>query len=171
MHAFNRDISQSDLVWLPRAAEHAESYGLSRYTAERAARYPDHTVVDPSSVIIDDRWYAERRRKGDVTVVVAFPPGLEPVIWGVYYNLPLPPPRRDRVAAGQSGGGKYATTNREFRKRILESGLVIKAGGKHDRVETPEGRLITTLPTSPSDHRWILNATRDFARKGYDLTR
>lgn len=171
MHLFNRDISQLDLVWLPRATQHADSVGLSRYTAERAARYPDHTVVDPSSKILDDRWYAERRRKGDVTVIVAFPPGAEPIIWGVYYNLPLEPPKRLRKSAGQSGGGKFATTNREFRRRIMEAGLVIKTGGRHDRVETTDGRLITTLPSSPSDHRWILNATRDFARKGFDLTR
>jgi hypothetical protein len=30
---------------------------------------------------------------------------------------------------------------------------------------------LTTLPTSPSDHRWIMNATTDLARKGFDLTR
>jgi hypothetical protein len=168
---FNRDISQLDLVWLPRAAQHAESLGLSPRSAERAAKYPDHVAVDPSSKILDDRWYAERRRKGDITVVVAFPPGAPPMIWGVYYNLPLEPPKRLRKSAGQSGGGKYATTNREFRRRIMESGLVIKSGGKHDRVETPEGRLISVLPVTPSDHRWIVNATRELARQGFDLTR
>jgi hypothetical protein len=171
MPDFNRDISQLDLVWLPRAKQHAESVGLSERSVINAARYPTHVTVDPSSRVIADRWYAERRRKGDITVIVAFPSGLPPVVWGVYYNLPLNPPTRMRKAAGQSGGGKFATSNREFRKRILEAGLVIRAGGRHDRVETPEGRLITTLPTSPSDHRWIMNATTDIARKGFDLTR
>ncbi len=95
------------------------------------------------------------------------------MVWGVYYNLPLQPPTRLRKAAGQGPRpGKVPTTSREFRRRILEAGLVIEMGGSgHYKVMTPEGQYLYAFPASPSDHRWLMNATRDMARKGYDLTR
>ena len=171
MQPFNRDISQLQLRWLDRAHEHAESVGLDTASVLTAAKYPDHTAIDPSTGLIENRWYAERRRKGDVTVVVAFPPGETPIIWGVYYNLPLPA-LRQRRPAGAGAAPSYPTTLRELRRRIIEAGYVIRAGGKHDRVETPDGRLVYTLASTPGTNpRTMLNTVKELARKGIDVSR
>ena len=170
MNTFNRDLSQVRLRWLDRALEHVQSAGIESQSALHAARYPDHTTVEPSLPGDGSRWYAERRRKGDVTVIVGFPPGETPIIWGVYYNLPMP---RVRRAAGNGAGGRtsYPTTSRELRRRIIEAGYVIKSGGKHDRIETPDGRLVTTLAGTPSDFRGMMNAVKELHRKGIDVSR
>lgn len=164
------NLTKVDLHWLPRAEYHCQSLGISKFTAETAARYPDHISLDPSMRLIEGRAFTERRRKGDVTVVIGYPNN-HPEIWGVYYNLPLEPRRRERSPGGATGS-KAPTSMREVRKRVLEAGLVIKTGGRnHDRIETPEGRFVAPLPVSPSDHRWMKNLVSQLARKGYDISR
>lgn len=169
MNTFNRDLSQTRLRWLDRALESVQSSGSDARTALTAAQYPDHVTIEPPLPGDETRWYAERRRKGDVTVIVGFPPGETPIIWGVYYNLPLP--HRNRRAVGTGTGRNYPTTIRELRRRVIEAGYLIRPGGKHDRVETPDGRLVYTLPTTPSDHRAMLNTVKELARKGIDVSR
>lgn len=169
---FNRDLrplANDAFQWLPRAEAHLEADGIDRDTVLGAVKYPDHVVIDPSSKIIEGRYYAERRRRGDLTVVIAFPPGQAPIIWGVYRNLPMP--ERRLRGPGGTGATRFPTTMRELRKRIVEEGLVIRRGGRHDRVETKDGTFVLTLPSTPSDHRTIPNVIRDAARRGYDLTR
>lgn len=170
MNPFNRDLSQVRLRWLDRALEHMQGAGIEAQSVIHAAKYPDHTTIEPTIPGDSARWYAERRRKGDVTVIVGFPPGETPVIWGVYYNLPML--HQGKRPAGSTGGQRtYPTTSRELRRRIIEAGYVIRSGGKHDRVETPEGRLVTTLAGTPSDFRGMMNMVKELARKGIDVSR
>lgn len=172
MHTFNDDLSQVELRWLDRASDSLSYSGTPAAAVIHAARYPDHVTVDPSSALLarEGRWYAERRRKGDLTVVVGFPPGETPCIWGVYHNLPMPLQRLPK-ASTSGGGTKVPTTMRELRRRIVDAGLVIKTGGRHDRVETPAGQFVYSLSITPSDNRGIQNAVRGLARKGYDVSR
>lgn len=160
--------------WLPRARDFCDIQGIDPTHVEAAARQPTHVTVDPSvklaKALGQERWPAERRRRGDITVVVAYPPGDYPVIWGVFYQLPLPP-LRDKRSQGAGGGTVIPTTMRELRRRIIAAGLVIKSGGRHDRVETPDGRFIYSLSISPSDHRYFKNVVSELARKGFDVTR
>lgn len=169
MNTFNPDLSQVELRWLDRALESIQSYGRDARSAVHAAKYPDHVQIEPPLPGDGSRWYAERRRKGDITVIVGFPPGETPIIWGVYYNLPLP--HRNVRAVGSGTGRNYPTTIRELRRRVIEAGYIIRAGGKHDRVETPDGRLVYTLPTTPGDHRSMINTVKELARKGIDVSR
>lgn len=165
------DLRGVALRWLPRAEQHAEENKIDPRVVEGAVRYPTSWGVDPSCALIEgDRWYAERRRRGDVTVVVAFPPGEEPVIWGVYHNLPMRHSRARQRAPGSGGGTTMPTSMRELRRRLIDAGLVITSGGKHDRVSTPEGAFIAALPSTPSDVRTIPNLVRDIARKGIDVS-
>jgi hypothetical protein len=105
-----------------------------------------------------------------VTVVVALPPDRDPVIWGVYLHLPL---EQKHAGAGPGGGGNVRSvpkTMRELRKRIAATpGLSIKPGGHHDKVVDLNDRVLTTLPSTPSDYRAVANAAATIARKGYDL--
>lgn len=160
------DLSTCALRWLPRAIEAAEQLGISTADAEAIARNPRVVTPDPGNPYRE--WQAERRRAGDVTVVVALPPDRDPVIWGVYLHLPLDPVRQH--GAGGGNVRQIPKTMRELRKRIAENPrLKIKPGGHHDKVVDLDNRVLTTLPSTPSDYRAVANAAASIARKGYEL--
>lgn len=161
------DLRHAHLRWHPPALGAARDLGLTQEEVEVIARSPQHITIDPSSSYRE--WYTERRRTGDVTVVVTFPPDRAPRIWGVYIHLPLPSGQKHRTA----GGGNVLSrpkTMRELRKRIAaHPGLKITPGGHHDRVIDLEGKTVTTLPSTPSDHHSVANTAAAIARKGYEL--
>lgn len=161
-----RDLSTGVIEWHQPARDTAEQFGLDEETVLAAVRSPAHVEVDPSTAYRD--YYVERRRRGDVTAIVAFPDDTRPpIIWGVYLNLPI---NQGKLRKAGSGSGNTApTTMRELRRRIVMAGLKIVPGGHHDRVETADGRLVASLPRTPSDHRSIPNALTTLGRKGYDL--
>lgn len=169
MPQFAQDLTQASLRWLPRAEDHARENRIDPALVEGAAKHPTSVTVDPSVGLLETRWYAERRRRGDITVVVGFPPGESPVIWGVYYNLPMPH-QHARSRPSGNGGTTMPTSMRELRRRLVDAGLIIRSGGRHDRVETPDGSFIAALPSTPSDYRTIPNVVRAIARKGIDVS-
>lgn len=55
---------------------------------------------------------------------------------------------------------------RKFVSRIASiEGVEVLQGGKHLRV-LKDGRLVTTLPQTPSDHRWMANAVSELRQNG-----
>lgn len=160
-----RDLRTVPLTWLPRAEGFVELNHMDRNLVLAAAKFPQQVVPDPLNN--PERWYAERRRRGDITAIVAYPPGQRPVIWGAYQHLPDDLPRHSN--GGTGGGSTTPTTMRALRRRIVEQGLVIRPGGHHDRVETPDGHLVSALPRTPSDHRTIPNVCAQLRRKGYPV--
>lgn len=163
-------LEPAALDWNPAAQRCAEDFGLAREDVEAIVARPTLTALDPSSTVRD--WRTERRTSGDITVVVTYPPGRAPLIWGVYLNLPLDPVRGSAAAGGSSGtgpGSQIPRTLQALRKRIVAGGLRIIAGGHHDRVETPDGQFVASLPRTPSDQRTVPNVWATIRRKGYNI--
>lgn len=161
-----RDLSTTGLTWLPAAREAAQRYGIDELTVLGAVRFPGSVTLDPSSA--HREWTVERRRRGDVIVVVAFPDDRDPIIWGVYMELPME--SSGHKAAGGSTGTALPKTLRELRHRIVAAGLVIEAGRTHDRVVTREGRFLVSLAGTPSDKYTIPNTARQLMRLGFDVS-
>lgn len=154
------------LAWHQPALESANLFGLDERDVEAIVRHPSLVVMDPSNAVRD--WRTERRTRGDITVVVTYPDGSDPIIWGVY--LSLGPTTKTRTSAAGGGGGGYAPkTLAALRKRIIAAGLRIVAGGRHDLVTTKEGVYVASLPRTPSDHRSVPNAWIQIRKKGYDV--
>lgn len=57
-----------------------------------------------------------------------------------------------------------------FARILSRSGLRVERGA-HYKVFNNDGRLVTVLAMSPSDHRWRKNAIRDLRRAGIELGR
>lgn len=153
--------------WHPPAVDSADIYGLTAEQVEQVARHPQAVLVDPTTV--GRGALTERRTRGDVTVIVRYDEGLEPVILGVYLRLPLDVSYR-ASAPGAGGGGRAApNTMRALRRAVVEAGCTIKPGGVHDKVLSPDGRFLTSLPRTPSDYRSIPNAVAQLRRKGVDI--
>lgn len=47
-------------------------------------------------------------------------------------------------------------------------GVSVKTRGRHPKIYL-DGALVSTLPTSPSDHRWKLNSISELRQKGIDV--
>lgn len=156
----------ADYDWHPPAVDYADQFGLDPRDVAAIIAHPASTAPDPSAVTRD--WPTQRYTRGDITVVVAYPPDRRPLIWGIYLALPLEP-RRSPNGAGTGAGSRIPSTLRGLRQRVVQAGLVIRPGGRHDRVETPDGRLVVTLPLTPSDRRSIPNVWTQLRRKGYDV--
>lgn len=161
-----RDLSTTRLTWLPAAREAAQRYGIDELTVLGAVRFPGTVTLDPSSA--HREWTVERRRRGDVIVVVALPDDRPPIIWGVYMELPMD--AAGRKSAGGGSGSSLPKTLRELRHRIVAAGLVIEAGRTHDRVVTRDGRFLVSLACTPSDRHTVPNTARQLMRLGFDVS-
>jgi hypothetical protein len=151
--------------WHEPARESAELFGLSIEDVESIARNPATVKIDPSTVVRE--WKTERRTLGDITVVVTYPDRSNPLIWGVYLNLDLP---SGKTYAGGGGGQTVAPrTLSQLRQRVVNAGLRIRAGSKHDLVIDTEGNVVAVLPRTPSDHRTVPNVWASIRRKGYPV--
>lgn len=160
-----RDLTNTQIDIAPQAMEVAEYFGLTEEHILQICRRPQRIETDPSSA--DREWYTERRRIGDVEVVITYPDRGFPRVWAVYVQTGSE--RRPTRTPGGAGGSSMPNTMRELKKRIVAAGLVIKSGGKHDRVEDKDGNFIVALPITPSDNHSIPNATMAIRRKGYDI--
>lgn len=163
-------LPETPLDWQPAALDVAYQFGLNEDAIEAIVRKPETVTVDPSNAT--RAWTVLRYRRGDVSVVVGFPEDMPPRIWGVYLTLPMEGTGEKRGTQGANGGGggsEVPKTMRGLRRRIVESGLVIRPGGSHDRVETEDGQFVAALPITPSDHRTIPNLWTTLRRKGYDV--
>lgn len=92
--------------------------------------------------------------RGDLIVTVGL--ALEPpMVLSVRHRL------RDDIRTARKPGGvgtTMPTTMRELRRRAVAAGLKIDPGTAHDKVVDPStGRVVTTLASTPSDHRSIAN--------------
>jgi hypothetical protein len=137
---------------------------------ESAARNPQSVTLDPTTVSTDT--LTERRRRGDLTVVVRYNEALPPIVLGVYMHLPLDGPPERSGPGGVKGSHKRntPTTMRALRRAILAAGCRLEPGGSsHEKVISPEGRVISSLSNTPSDHRTIPNAVAELRRKGVDI--
>ena len=153
--------------WHRGAEDYAHMFGLAREDVEQIAANPATSTLDPSNAVRE--WRTERRTRGDVTVIVTYPPNQRPMIWGIYLCLPGNDASGQHRSAGNGSGSMVPKTLHALRKRIIGAGLKIVAGGSHDRVETKDGVYVTSLPRTPSDHRSVPNAWTALRRKGYDV--
>lgn len=57
-------------------------------------------------------------------------------------------------------------------RRITDAGLIVDQwpGSGHFRVVTSDGRVLGTIPKTPSDHRWVKNMEASLARAGVRLS-
>ncbi len=56
---------------------------------------------------------------------------------------------------------------RQLIARLRGQGFTVEMGGKGHWKIRRAGRLITTIPATPSDRRGLANVTADLARAGY----
>ena len=79
----------------------------------------------------------------------------------------------DRLAERAAGGGGGQTvaprTLSQLRQRVVNAGLRIRAGSRHDLVIDTEGNVVAVLPRTPSDHRTVPNVWASIRRKGYPV--
>ena len=165
-----RDLTTCRVRVKPEAMEVARSYGLENEAVSAAVRFPEHVYPDPSSGTRD--WYTERRRRGDITVVVTYPDDEPPLVWGVYLNLPMPDNSSTGSIKAGGKGTKLPTSERELRKRIAaHPRLHIVPGTKHDRVvDKTTNQVITTISRGKvGDSHSVANAGQTIIRKGYNI--
>lgn len=162
-----RDLSRARIDIHPPALESARTYGLDEEKIRAVARQPQLVNIDPSSATRE--WFTERRRSGDIVVVVTYPEGRPPLVWGVYVVTGQEP--HNKRSPGGAGGTSLPTSMRDLRRRIVAAGLVIVArdNAGHDRVQDQDGKFVASLPHSPSDNRTIPNVARTIMRKGYEI--
>lgn len=149
--------------WHPPAVEFVDAYGIPRDVVESAAVNPSSTTLDPHGAEVGYR--VERRRRGDVIVVVGFANPDRPAILYVALNLEdLHRVQGTHRSPGGASGSDIPTSMLQLRRRILSQGFAITRGGSHDRVTTRDGEFLVSLPLTPSDHRSIPNVWRTFTR-------
>ncbi len=51
-------------------------------------------------------------------------------------------------------------------REIEAAGYTVEAGGRHLTVRNAEGKAVHFLPSTPSDHRGLLNNRAELRRKG-----
>lgn len=166
---------QQTFGWHPGSREAAEEYGLKPEDVEKIVRSPQTIEWDPTRPA--GSWPAERRSSGDVRVVVAFPPGARPVIWGVYVMSRLHGKVGSATVgstAGSSGLSKVPTSMRELKRRLIAKGFTIEADRRagHDKVLLDD-KFFYTLATTPGEYRTLANTWANLRkkaqRKGIDL--
>jgi hypothetical protein len=145
------------MKWLPSARDYCREWGVSEDVVNAALAFPQSVHDD----VTNQGHAAKVYRRGDIEVAVgmAFE---EPAILHV------------RVITGSSGrssrggpvsSGSAPTTVRGMKKYAVEAGLKIRAGTRHDQVIDPvTGSVITTIPSTPSDVRSLLNTYADIRR-------
>lgn len=160
----NVRVIPEEWEWDPEAVAYADMYGIPYEIVEAAASHPTHTELDPHST--ETGWDILRCRRGDIVAVVGYREPTSPVILHCSVVLPFANslPRQRTNAAGSGGGSTEPTSMRQLRHQIVARGFVVKAGGRHDRVESRDGEFLCALPISPSDARSIPNAWHTFLR-------
>jgi len=148
------------ILWDDEAVLHAHIYGLDTEDVETIVRNRSNPVRDPHSNDVDHEII--RYTAGDVVAVVGFKDP-EPKILSVWINMP-DDVRRAGTTKGGGPGTNLPRTIRDLKKRILARGYKIKMGGSHEKVYSEDGTFITTIPATPSDHRSIPNAWKQFIR-------
>lgn len=170
MHASSqfRHIDEDvDLVWYEKAVDAADLMGLDIAEVETIVRNPQHVELDPTSAVRE--WHTERRRSGDVRVVVTYPPERKPMIWGVYVTSPDLQGSADRQrkgsVSGATGQSNVPTTLREMKRRLITAGLKIESGRTGDRVLDSNGNFVFLLHKTPSEFRSLANMWAQVRRK------
>lgn len=165
MNPTNVHVIPDEWEWDSLAVEYADMFGIPYEIVESAAAHPTYSVMDPHSAEVG--WEIRRNRRGDVVAIVGYRDPAHPVILHCHIITPQTP-RRSSLA-GVSGGGGSGTDRpkswRAIRQEIVRRGYQIRPGGKHDRVETPEGRFLMSLPTSAGDQRTLVNVWAEFRRR------
>lgn len=156
-----KDKDYADINWQDDAVAYAEMYGLSLEDVEKIVLSRTRPAVDPRSHEVGH--LIVRYRAGDVVVVVGHREKAHPVIMSVW------------VETGQTKGGTKKTggvqgsnaphSMKDLTKRILAEGFKVQHGGSHMKVMTPEGNLLMSMPSTPSEYRSIANCWSLFLRK------
>lgn len=113
-----------------------------------------------------DEWPTEKRQRGDVQVVITWPPGERPIIWAVYVLSKLDPGRSHATGSvgGATGASQNPTSVREIKRRLVARGFTIEPGGKGDRVMW-QGDFFWLLHTTPGEYRSVPNVWSAIKRK------
>ena len=159
----SQTLERVNLDWHEPALESAELFGLTKEDVEAIVRNPISVMADPSAAVRE--WKTERRTSADITVVVTYPEGQNPLIWGVYLNLDMPVGKQH--AKGGGGQSVAPRTLSNLRQRIVSAGLRIRPGSKHDLVVDDFDNVVAVLPRTPSDHRTVPNVWVSIRKKGY----
>ena len=156
-----KDDVYKDVSWLPEAVHYAESFGLSQEDCEKILLQRSKPTMDPRTA--ETGHLIVRYRAGDVVVVVGHRDKHHPVIMSVWVETGNASRSGSRKQTGS--GSSLPTTMKQLQRRILDDGFKIKHGGSHLRVESEDGELVATLPSTPSDHRSIPNSWTAYLRK------
>lgn len=177
---FREVPAEQRLAWHEPAEDSAGYWGLTKDDVEAIVRSPETVIHDPVSGAIGREWHTERRRRGDVTVVVAFPDDRAPIIWSVWIaNSILQTPEAALDPHNRGGRGRLhrvepsrpaATSSREFKRRLMEldRGLQIVSVKNGDKIYSREGEYLGTLwaKSTKSD---LLKLQTILTRSGYDV--
>jgi hypothetical protein len=147
-------------TWLPAALAFIDEYGIPPEVVESAAARP--TTIGLNEDSGRDGYLIKDHRRGDVTAIVGYRDD-QPSILYVRIHTHLDFSRGTTDTAG-SGSSNTPKTMRGVRARIVAEGFSIVAGGSHDRVESRDGDLICSLPTTPSERRSVANSWSDYRR-------
>lgn len=149
------------LTWHAHALDFIDYYGIDQDMIEAVIRRPQRTHEDPSGA--DFGYPVLRYRRGDVEVVVGYEFPTHPMVLYIHLHLPMEPTGGGAKTPG--GRGTTApTTVADLHARIRAQGYSITQGGKHMQVRDGHGALLCVLPSTPSDHRTMMNTWRQFLR-------
>lgn len=170
MSQFRTVSADQRLEWSEGVLQAMEEHNLSMADVASIVRNPTSIEMDPSNPARD--WHTERRRRGDVIVVVTFPPGSRPRVWGVYVMSRMHAgTARHRKSAGSGAGTTAPTSVREIKRRLATAGFQVQpgTGGGPERILDPDGKFFWSLHTTPSEFRSLANVWSLLRRKA--LTR
>lgn len=142
---FRKLIPGQQFEWSPGAAEVAEQFNLTKSNVEGVVIFPEGIELDPTMAERD--WHTERRRRGDVVVVVTFPERSRPLIWGVYVlsrkNDGNDPKRGSKT--GTTGKSQVPNSFRELKKRAVMAGLKVEPSHRGENIYDPDGNFMLSI--------------------------
>lgn len=147
--------------WYPDASQFIEEWGLSYTDVEDVADHP--TTITVNALSASKGYPVEDRRRGDVSVVVGLREE-QPSILYVRVHLPISTTSGLGSQQPSGSGSELPRTMRGLRSKIVAEGYRIESGSKHDKVLTPEGDFLCSIPSTPSEHRSVANTWLDFRR-------
>lgn len=159
----NVHVIPAKWLWDEAALEYADMFGVPYEIVEAAAAHPTTSTLDPHSA--DAGWEIRRHRRGDVVAIVGYRDPARPVILHCRVITPGEPYRGHRSNAGSGGGSNDPKSWRQFRMQVIREGFRIVPGGKHDRIEAPNGDFITSIPLSASDIRAVPNKWHEYVNR------